>query len=229
YPGGVTPAGQQVTHTGTPSGSFVVTTGAAGSGYPDMDVRQFSDNTFATQIGGHDNDRGASNSEETPYGSPLTATVDLTNNINLEFHEVGGADFTPSITFGYEVFDISSATHRTDFFSFNSLASGTTFSAEVLTDQATFGFFDSRLTFYNSAGTQISTHDSDAGTGAHELVTGVVVPGDGILIVEVNNSKSTNGIVGTYNLAVSGTAVPEPTSSALLGLGGLALILRRRK
>jgi hypothetical protein len=31
------------------------------------------------------------------------------------------------------------------------------------------------------------------------------------------------------NVSFDGTAVPEPTTSALLGLGGLALILRRRK
>ncbi|MGB1259300.1 MAG: PEP-CTERM sorting domain-containing protein [Akkermansiaceae bacterium] len=31
------------------------------------------------------------------------------------------------------------------------------------------------------------------------------------------------------NLAIQGTAVPEPSSAALLGLGGLALCLRRRK
>lgn len=30
-------------------------------------------------------------------------------------------------------------------------------------------------------------------------------------------------------ILVQGTAVPEPTTAALLGLGGLALILRRRK
>ncbi|QQL46423.1 PEP-CTERM sorting domain-containing protein [Sulfuriroseicoccus oceanibius] len=31
------------------------------------------------------------------------------------------------------------------------------------------------------------------------------------------------------NAAASAVAVPEPSSAALLGLGGLALILRRRK
>ena len=31
------------------------------------------------------------------------------------------------------------------------------------------------------------------------------------------------------NINITGTAVPEPTTTALLGLGGLALILRRRK
>lgn len=34
---------------------------------------------------------------------------------------------------------------------------------------------------------------------------------------------------GLTELAIEGTAVPEPSSIALLGLGGLALILRRRK
>ncbi len=36
---------------------------------------------------------------------------------------------------------------------------------------------------------------------------------------------------GTYGLAINGdvVAVPEPSSAALLGLGGLALILRRRR
>ena len=32
-----------------------------------------------------------------------------------------------------------------------------------------------------------------------------------------------------FRFSVTGTAVPEPSSVALLGLGGLALILRRRK
>ncbi len=34
---------------------------------------------------------------------------------------------------------------------------------------------------------------------------------------------------GSYDLAMQVTTVPEPSSAALLGLGGLALILRRRK
>ncbi len=38
------------------------------------------------------------------------------------------------------------------------------------------------------------------------------------------NMNSRNGVFG-----LSGTVVPEPSSTALLGLGGLALILRRRR
>ncbi|MBK1831716.1 PEP-CTERM sorting domain-containing protein [Verrucomicrobiaceae bacterium R5-34] len=42
-------------------------------------------------------------------------------------------------------------------------------------------------------------------------------------------SIGTNYGVYLDNIVVEGTVVPEPSSAALLGLGGLALILRRRK
>ncbi len=40
---------------------------------------------------------------------------------------------------------------------------------------------------------------------------------------------STTGTAGTAGYKLIAVAVPEPSSTALLGLGGLALILRRRK
>ena len=224
-----TPAQQQVAHQATPNGSIVITTGDAGFGYPDMNVEQYDDNTYTNQIDGHDNDRGAANSEETPYDAPLTAGPGPGDNVFLEFHEVAGVDHDPSITFGYELYDITNATHRTDFFRLDNLVGGSTVDVEVLTDQATFGFFDSRLTFYDGSGAQISTHDGDAGVGVHELVTGIVVPGDGSLIIEVNNSKSTNGIIGAYDMTISGTAIPEPSTLALLGLASIGLALRGRR
>ena len=221
-------SGQQTSLTATPGASYVYTT-HFDSPYPDPAATQYTDATFTTAIGGQiDNDRGAGGLEEIPYGSPLTANANAGDNIHLEWHEVAGADHTPSITFGYDVLDITNATHRTDFFQFENMLAGSTFDAAVVTDETTYGFFDSRLTFYNSAGSEISSHDGDAGYGAHETITGIVVPGDGVLIVEVNNSKSGDGIVGTYELEVSGT-VPEPSSLMLLGLGGLALVGRRRR
>lgn len=45
----------------------------------------------------------------------------------------------------------------------------------------------------------------------------------------VENASSASGTSDVFVDTVSITAVPEPSSAALLGLGGLALILRRRK
>ena len=48
--------------------------------------------------------------------------------------------------------------------------------------------------------------------------------GSGVILLSIDNTSKTSRING---LEIS--AVPEPTTTALLGLGGLALILRRRK
>ena len=42
-------------------------------------------------------------------------------------------------------------------------------------------------------------------------------------------TTNTSDYVGIGEIRFTGSAVPEPTTTALLGLGGLALILRRRK
>jgi hypothetical protein len=44
-----------------------------------------------------------------------------------------------------------------------------------------------------------------------------------------DNANNTSPIFRVDNVTVNGTAVPEPSSTVLLGLGGLALILRRRR
>ena len=42
-------------------------------------------------------------------------------------------------------------------------------------------------------------------------------------------ATATNSFIAIDDVFLEVTAVPEPSSAALLGLGGLALILRRRK
>ena len=48
-----------------------------------------------------------------------------------------------------------------------------------------------------------------------------------IRVNDATNLSLVNGLVGSWGSAI--VNVPEPSSTALLGLGGLALILRRRK
>ncbi len=45
----------------------------------------------------------------------------------------------------------------------------------------------------------------------------------------VSSNHSTENYTGISDVGFDTVAVPEPSSTALLGLGGLALILRRRK
>lgn len=78
------------------------------------------------------------------------------------------------------------------------------------------------------------------GSNASFTVSSDVIAGlaNGTYTVDVFSSITTNGVnaAGTINNDNGGsnytatfTVVPEPSSAALLGLGGLALILRRRK
>ena len=53
--------------------------------------------------------------------------------------------------------------------------------------------------------------------------------GDTLQLRFVERGNSTARDIYVDNYSVSSAPVPEPTSTALLGLGGLALILRRRK
>ena len=49
------------------------------------------------------------------------------------------------------------------------------------------------------------------------------------IVNDANRNWGDDDFTGLSEVQFSGVAVPEPTTTALLGLGGLALILRRRK
>ena len=57
------------------------------------------------------------------------------------------------------------------------------------------------------------------------IFNGVSADGSGNIIVNVNSTAG----VSIEAVVLEAVAIPEPTTTALLGLGGLALILRRRK
>ncbi len=103
----------------------------------------------------------------------------------------------------------------------------------VLTDAQ--GFKDLDLVFRNSGGNVISTLEirsiSSDGTSPFNQPLSV----SNVASVDLNGVDSYFLSLGSSDftlrqISFSGTApVPEPSSTALLGLGGLALILRRKK
>ena len=81
-------------------------------------------------------------------------------------------------------------------------------------------------------------YDDTFSTGADVLsgttgeFTGALVLGPGahtFTLMASDGGTSAGNNVGIDNLSFNGTVVPEPSSAALLGLGGLALVMRRRK
>lgn len=71
-------------------------------------------------------------------------------------------------------------------------------------------------------------HDIDASQYDATILMNPSATSDSIKYQMRTNHLTTNAALG-MNLSAQFTVVPEPSSTALLGLGGLALILRRRR
>ncbi|BDS06554.1 hypothetical protein NT6N_15940 [Oceaniferula spumae] len=67
-------------------------------------------------------------------------------------------------------------------------------------------------------------------TGHYLLNTGATSANAGFVRVRINGANRQNGNKVTIDeIRVEGVAIPEPSSTSLLGLAGLALIIRRRR
>jgi hypothetical protein len=105
--------------------------------------------------------------------------------------------------------------------------------ATTLTSGA-FGSVASLADYSGSVSLNFAEQTADGSfQGAGELVSlGSTKSARYVLLdVQTNHGYGTpaSGRVGLGEIRFTGTAVPEPTITALLGLGGLALILRRRR
>ncbi len=81
-----------------------------------------------------------------------------------------------------------------------------------------------------ASGTWDDYNDANGGNGGRTLITPNVTGADGeVLTLSLEQTGGSTTYLAMDNLTFDQVAVPEPSSMALLGLGGLALILRRRK
>lgn len=95
-----------------------------------------------------------------------------------------------------------------------------------------------RISIFNGV-TEVWGQNYFEGTGqagetfaVHEDTGAFLAAGDRVriqLINDTNNAATGTNVLSLREVEIYGTAVPEPSSLALLGLGGFALILRRKK
>ena len=212
---------------GTPLGRFTLsTTSNNGNSAGDGFARQYTDATF-TVTSLTDDDDGPGLYPE--FRTTDNATINGDGSIHIEFAEFGDND---DLEYGYDVLDVTQATRNTDFFRVIGLLPGSTLTAELLSDGASYGFFDGRIRMFDSGGGSLADVDADNSPGPNHWfeTVSVNVPGNGIVIVEAAHSGNAARAGGTYNLQLVGRVIPEPSTMILAGLGligGLALLRRQ--
>lgn len=140
----------------------------------------------------------------------------------------GGGDFfaDTSDTVSFEV--VFDGTYSITDFAHWSYGFGTVNDNNISAITLDYGVGD----FASSTGSLAIAEAASAGASVTTSLGGAIVA-DRVRITVTDNHFESGGDggdrVGLTEIRFIGDAVPEPSSAALLGLGGLALILRRRK
>ena len=83
-------------------------------------------------------------------------------------------------------------------------------------------------TTFTVDGTTITTYHDNVAGSSYGTLTGLSTDGAGNLTISASPAAG-SAVAAISALTLTANTVPEPTSAALLGLGGLALITRRKR
>lgn len=179
----------------------LVSLGTQGVGLSGLDAQDFS---IKFQITG-----SAPNSSNNSFDHPLYFSFNDTNNSEFRFNTLGTADTSGNLAFNGD-FDggsqLSAVLNGSDWRTIEIVGSASGNKTQ----------FD---VYYNNNATAAFTKTSNNDT----IGSSLDVISFGGSAGEAN--RSFDGGIDEFTV----TGIPEPSSAALLGLGGLALILRRRK
>ena len=158
------------------------------------------------------------------YGDPAVTAAAWSADVTNENISILGDDVGTNV-------NLSTQSQFTFDYTVIGLLAGETLSIESISYDYTG--FDGSVRVGASFGGSITTQNPTTGDSSHTtpLSRTGLVNGETVTIkFGLRDGSGGNGKTYTLdNLNLNGTVVPEPSSTALLGLGGLALILRRRK
>lgn len=215
----------------TASGATVSTDASAQT---DWTTTVLTDNATGTGALGQGNQAGA-NRQTDDFGGGAGQAIGFSNNREGDSGTPTGSigestwlTFTVTAAGGKQL-DFSGQTATADTYATTSIGGASA-------DWTLYYSLDSGTTWI-SLGTQTgasSTSGDSTATGVSWNLGAVGTQTSVDFLIDPVSTSATNGNynqrgVAMGNFALNATAVPEPSSAALLGLGGLALVFRRRK
>ena len=157
------------------------------------------------------------------FGNGGTNIVSSTGDVQLAFNDnTSGAPAAADVTVSQTFSTVPGTTYTVAF-----EMGGIFFAANPM--EITASVFDGTATSGADLGQLVESRANTDGSGYNVPVsftfTADTIQSTLVFVETSGNTNSSNPAIDN----VSVNAVPEPSSAALLGLGGLALILRRRK
>ncbi|MEJ6642593.1 MAG: PEP-CTERM sorting domain-containing protein [Akkermansiaceae bacterium] len=173
--------------------------------------------------------------------APTGWSVIVTNNGSGGFGNAGAganvASFPASLA-GFEVSALRDSTFSNQgtgtnpamLLTFSGLTAGGSYDLLLYGSRANAQSVGQQWNLVAGTGGAMVAHASELNSTVAVEWPGIVADGTGVISIQLNANASDNiGALALNFASITGAAVPEPSSSLLLGLAGLALVGRRKR